>query len=324
MKSYKVAVVGATGLVGRTILKVLEERNFPVSELYPLATAKSAGQKLTCQGKEWTVAELTEDSFTEDMDIALFSAGGGTSAKFAPLAADKGILVVDNSSQWRMTEGIPLIVPEVNPEDFRMPGIIANPNCSTIQCMAPLKLLDQRYGLKRVVFTTFQAAAGAGVKGLNDLENGTTTTFDVPLVKNVIPRIDTFQDNGYTREEMKMVNETRKILHHPDLAITATCVRVPVDYGHSIAINAELEQDFDLDDLRGAMAQLPGVIVKDDPANLVYPTPLDCKGRDEIFLGRFRRDFSQANTVNFLSVADNVRKGAATNTIQIAELALQA
>lgn len=320
MKRYNVAVVGATGLVGRTMLKVLEERHFPVQELFPMATKKSAGKKLPFQGKEWVVEELTKSSFSRPIDFALFSAGASTSAQFAPIAAKQGVLVIDNSSQWRQVEGIPLVVPEVNPEVLDgYHGIIANPNCSTIQCMAILRVLRDAYGLKRVVYSTYQAAAGAGVKGLHDLENGTTTTFDVPLPKNVIPRIDVFLPDGYTKEEWKMIHETQKILDLPELPVTATCVRVPVDYGHSVSMDVELEKDFSVEEIRRALASVEGLVVKDDPSNLVYPTPLDCKHRDTIFVGRIRRDISRPNTVHLWCVADNIRKGAATNTVQIAE-----
>ena len=320
MKRYNVAVVGATGLVGRTMHKVVEERHFPVQELFPLATKKSAGKKLPFQGKEWVVEELTESSFSRPIDFALFSAGASTSETFAPIAANAGVLVIDNSSRWRQVEGVPLVVPEVNPEVLDgYHGIIANPNCSTIQCMAILRVLRDASGLKRVVYSTYQAAAGAGVKGLQDLETGTTTTFDVPLPKNVIPRIDVFLPDGYTKEEWKMIHETRKILALPDLPVTATCVRVPVDYGHSVAMDEELEKDFSVEEIRRAIASVEGMVVKDDPANLVYPTPLDCKHRDDIFVGRIRRDISRPNTVHLWCVADNIRKGAATNTVQIAE-----
>lgn len=320
MKRYNVAVVGATGLVGRTMLKVLEERRFPVKDLLPMATKKSAGKKLPFQGKEWVVEELNESSFSRPIDFALFSAGASTSETFAPIAAKAGVLVIDNSSQWRQVEGIPLVVPEVNPEVLDgYHGIIANPNCSTIQCMAILRVLRDAYGLKRVVYSTYQAAAGAGVKGLQDLEKGTTTTFDVSLPKNVIPRIDVFLPDGYTKEEWKMIHETRKILALPDLPVTATCVRVPVDYGHSVAMDVELEKDFSVEEIRRELACVEGLVVKDDPANLVYPTPLDCKHRDDIFVGRIRRDISRPNTVHLWCVADNIRKGAATNTVQIAE-----
>lgn len=327
MKRYNVAVVGATGLVGTMMRKVLEERNFPVNRLFPMATKKSAGKELQFQGKTWTVEELKEHSFDQPIDLALFSAGASTSERFAPIAAKKGVTVIDNSSQWRQTPGIPLVVPEVNADVLDgYHGIIANPNCSTIQCMAVLKVLRDLYGLKRVVYATYQAAAGAGMKGLDDLENGTTTTFDVPLPKNVIPRIDVFLNgdyDGYTKEEWKMIQETRKILDLPQLAVTATCVRVPVDFGHAVAIDAELEKDFSVAEVRQALEATDGIIVKDDPAHLVYPTPMDCKGRDEIFVGRIHRDVSQNNTIHLWCVADNIRKGAATNSVQIAEAWLQ-
>ncbi len=320
MKEYTVAVVGATGLVGRTMLRVLEERNFPVKTLIPFASARSAGSTVPFRGKEWVVQELMEQSFTPDMDIALFSAGAGTSAQFAPLAAEQGITVIDNSSQWRQHEGIPLVVPEVNAHVLKnYEGIIANPNCSTIQCMPPLKVLRDLYGLKRVLYTSYQAASGAGMKGLHDLEEGTTTTFDHPLPKNVLPRIDQFLEDGYTKEEWKMIHETRKILELPDLAVSATCVRVPVDYGHCVSIDVELEHDFDLQEVRSGMEQADGVVLKDDPEHLVYPIPEDCKGNDLIYVGRIRRDLSQPNTIHLFCVADNIRKGAATNSVQIAE-----
>lgn len=321
MSGYHIAVVGATGLVGRTMLRVLEERKFPVRRLSAFASSRSAGETLEFRGKECIVQELKEDSFTEDMDIALFSAGAAISAQFAPLAAARGIDVVDNSSQWRMKEEIPLVVPEVNPEDLSgYQGIIANPNCSTIQCMPPLKVLRDLYGLKRVIFSTYQAAAGAGMKGLEDLKNGTKHAFDHVLKLNVLPRIDAFLENGYTKEEMKMIDETRKILHLPKLAVTATAVRVPVDFGHSISVNVELENDFILEDVRHAMQKQDGIILEDDPENLIYPYPELCKGNDAIYVGRIRRDESCPNTLNFFCVADNIRKGAATNSVQIAEL----
>lgn len=321
MKKLNVAIVGATGLVGSTMLQVLEERRFPVAELTALASAKSAGKTVRFNGQDVVVEELTEASFVEcDIDVALFSAGGEISRLYAPLAAQSGATVIDNSSQWRQVDGIPLVVPEVNPEVLRgYRGIIANPNCSTIQCMPLLKVLRDRYGLKRIVYSTYQAAAGAGMKGLRDLENGTTTTFDHPLPLNVLPRIDVFLDDGSTKEEWKMVQETRKILDLPELAVTATCVRVPVDFGHGVAINAELETEFDLDTVRADLEAQDGVIVKDDPAQLVYPIPDDCKFNDMIYVGRIRRDASQPHTLNLWCVADNIRKGAATNSVQIAE-----
>ncbi|MDD7592837.1 MAG: aspartate-semialdehyde dehydrogenase [Peptoniphilaceae bacterium] len=321
MKKLNVAVVGATGLVGSTMLKVLEEREFPVAQIYAFATARSAGKTVMFHGAPCVVEELTETSFVDhDIDVALLSAGGGTSKVYAPLAAEAGVTVIDNSSQWRQVDGIPLVVPEVNPEVIKgYRGIIANPNCSTIQCMPILKTLRDRYGLKRIVYSTYQAAAGAGMKGLHDLEEGTTTTFDYPLPLNVLPRIDEFMEDGSTKEEWKMVQETRKILGLPDLAVTATCVRVPVDFGHGVAINAELQDDFDLETVRADLEAQDGVIVKDDPKNHVYPIPQDCKFNDMIYVGRIRRDASQPNTLNLWCVADNIRKGAATNSVQIAE-----
>lgn len=323
MKKWNVCVVGATGLVGSTILKVLEEREFPVNKLFPFSSKNSSGQTIAFAGKKWMVEELKEDSFTEEMEIAIFSAGGSVSEKFAPLAVEKGILVIDNSSFWRMKEDVPLIVPEVNPEDIKSQGIIANPNCSTIQCMLALKLLQNQYGLERVIYSSYQACSGAGVKGLRDLEYATTETFDEPIVKNLIPRIDSFLDNGYTKEEMKMIEESKKILHQKDLRITATTVRVPVDFGHAVSVNVELKEDFDLEEIRTMFANTPGLVFMDDPKNLVYPTPSDVKGKDEVYVGRLRRDFSQKKSLNMWLVADNVRKGAATNSVEIAELAIR-
>lgn len=318
---YVVAVVGASGLVGSTMLAVLEERDFPVSKLVPLASKKSAGQVVAFQGKDWTIEELTPEAFTEDIDIAFFSAGGDVSTQFAPIAAEKGIQVVDNSSAWRMDKNTPLVVPEVNPEAALVHGgIFANPNCSTIQCMAPLKVLNDLYGLKRVIYSTYQAVAGSGVKGLRALNEGVNEAYAYEIVKNVIPQIDVFLENGYTKEEMKMIEETRKILDLPELAVTATTVRVPVDYGHSVSVNVELENDFDLETVKRAMSAFPSIVIKDDPANLQYPMPIDVKGKDEIYVGRIRRDFSRENALNLWIVADNIRKGAATNSVQIAEL----
>lgn len=319
MKKYHVALVGATGLVGRTMLKVLEESHFPLASLRLLASSRSAGQKIRFQGQDWTVQDLAKMDW-EGIDLAFFSAGASVSGDYAPQAAQKGVLVVDNSSRWRQDPDIPLVVPEVNSQVLKgYRGIIANPNCSTIQCMAILKVLRDLYGLRRIVYSTYQAASGAGMKGLRDLEENTTETFDHPLQKNVLPRIDAFLPNGYTKEEWKMVEESRKILDLPHLAVTATAVRVPVDYGHSVAIDAELEKDFDLDQVRQALAAEESLVVKDDPAHLLYPIPDDVKGQDKIFVGRIRRDLSQDKTIQLWCVADNIRKGAATNSIQIAE-----
>lgn len=321
----KVAIVGATGLVGSTFLKVLEERDLGITDLYLFASARSAGKKINFRGQEYTVEELTESSFDRDIDIALFSAGGDISIKFAPIAASKGVLVIDNSSAWRMEEGVPLVVPEVNPERaLENRGIIANPNCSTIQCMAPLKALAEKYGLKRIIYSTYQAVSGTGQKGVEDLQNGLKglepKAYPHQIVNNCLPHIDSFLENGYTKEEMKMVNETRKILELPNLPVTATCVRVPVINSHSVSITAELNRDFDIDELKQALADYDGVVLVDDPQKNIYPLAAEATGQDKVFVGRVRRDFSTDNSVNLWVVADNIRKGAATNAVQIAEL----
>ena len=325
MRKVNLAVVGATGMVGRTFLKVLEERNLPIDNFYVMASARSAGSKLTFMGKEYTVEELTEHSFDKPIDIALFSAGGSTSAKFAPIAAEHGCIVVDNSAQWRQDPKVPLVVPEVNPEDIQWnSGIIANPNCSTIQAMVVLKPLDDKYKIKRVVYSTYQAVSGAGVAGWKDLENGlkgeAPKKFPHPIANNCLPHIDIFMDNGYTKEEMKMIWETRKILHHPDMRVTATTVRVPVFNSHSESINIEFENPVDINEVREILSKAPGVIVKDDPANNEYPLAIEAAGKDEVFVGRIRRDESVENGINIWVVADNIRKGAATNAVQIAQL----
>ena len=324
MKKYRLAVVGVTGMVGRTFLKVLEERNLPVSELFLFASGRSADRKLTFMGKEYVVEELTENSFDRGIDIALFSAGGSVSQKYAPIAAEKGCIVIDNSSAWRMDPSVPLVVPEVNPEDIKWNrGIIANPNCSTIQAVVVLKPLYDKYGIKRIVFSTYQAVSGAGMQGYSDLENGlrgeAPKKFPHPIAGNLLPHIDVFTDNGYTKEEIKMINETRKILGDQSLRITATTVRVPVFNSHSESINVELEKPFDLEDLKNTLREAPGIVVQDDPANNIYPMPINATGRDEVFVGRIRRDESVESGVNLWVVADNIRKGAATNTVQIAE-----
>ena len=325
MKKVNLAVVGATGMVGRTFLKVLKERNFPIENLYLMASKRSAGTKVEYDGKEYTVEELTEHSFDKPIDIALFSAGGSTSEKYAPIAAEHGVIVVDNSAQWRQDPKVPLIVPECNPEDIAWnSGIIANPNCSTIQAMAVLKPLDDKYKIKRVVYSTYQAVSGAGVAGWNDLENGLKgeepKKFPHQIAGNCLPHLDVFLDNGYTKEEMKMVWETRKILHHPDLKVTATTVRVPVFNSHSEAINIEFENPVDVDEARKILAEAPGVVVVDNPANNEYPLALDAAGTDSVYVGRIRKDESVDNGLNLWVVADNIRKGAATNAVQIAEI----
>ena len=276
-------------------------------------------------GKEYTVRELTDDSFDEGFDFAIFSAGGDTSKHFSPIAAKKGCIVVDNSSAFRMDKDVPLVVPEVNPEEIKKNhGIIANPNCSTIQAVLPLKVLDDKYKIKRIVYSTYQAVSGAGKKGVDDLVNGnqkgyTLKKFPHPIINNCLPHIDVFLDNGYTKEEEKMINETRKILNRPDLRITATTVRVPVLNSHSESINVEFENDFDLDEVRKMLSNAEGVTLKDDPENNVYPLATETSGQDNVFVGRLRRDYSVDYGLNFFCTGDNIRKGAATNAIQIVE-----
>ncbi|NLL71377.1 MAG: aspartate-semialdehyde dehydrogenase [Epulopiscium sp.] len=328
MKKVNLAIVGATGMVGRTFLEVLEKRDFPIENFYVFASARSAGKTITFRGKEYVIEELTEQSFDRPIDIALFSAGGSISQKFAPIAASKGCVVVDNSSAWRMDPNVPLVVPEVNPEDIKKhKGIIANPNCSTIQAVVALKPIHEYYTIKRIIYTTYQAVSGAGMGGWADLEEGLKGNppkkFPHPIANNCLPHIDSFLDNGYTKEEMKMVEETRKIFHAPDLKITATTVRVPVFNGHSEAINVEVEKPFELEELKGIFKKAPGIIVQDDPQNDIYPLATETTGKDEVFVGRIRRDESVENGINLWVVADNIRKGAATNTIQIAELLVQ-
>ena len=325
-----IAVVGATGVVGTTFLKVLEERNFPFEDLYLMASARSAGKIVTFKGKDYVVEELNEHSFDKPIDIALFSAGGSTSAKYAPIAAEHGVIVVDNSSQWRMDENVPLVVPEVNPQDIGWnKGIIANPNCSTIQAMVALKPLQDKYGIKRVVYSTYQAVSGSGMKGINDLKNGLEGKDDDlqayahPIAGNCLPHIDVFMDNGYTKEEMKMINETHKILGDEDIRVTATTVRVPVFDSHSESINIELEKPFEIEDVMELFRNAPGIVLQDDVANNVYPLARDAAGTDEVYIGRIRRDYSVENGLNIWVVADNIRKGAATNAIQIAEQLLE-
>ena len=324
MKKYKVAIVGATGLVGRTFLKVLEEKKLPIESYSLFASKRTAGTKITFLGKEYEVQELTENSFDSGFDFALFSAGGDVSKKYAPIAANKGCTVIDNSSYFRMDKEVPLIVPEVNFEDvYKNKGIIANPNCSTIQAMLPLKALDDKYKIKRIVYSTYQAVSGAGKNALDDLKNQDNSKplkkFPYPIFDNCLPHIDVFLDNGYTKEEMKMINETRKILHHPDLKITATTVRVPVSNSHSESINVEFEKNFELNDLVNTLKSFPNIVVVDNPEKNEYPMPILANGHDEVFVGRIRRDESVKSGVNLWVVADNIRKGAASNAVQILE-----
>ena len=323
-KTYKLAIVGATGLVGRTALKVLEEKNLPNFEYKLFCSKKSAGTKLNFLGKEYIAEELLETSFDEGFDFAIFSAGASTSKHFAPIAASKGCIIIDNSSAFRMDKDVPLVVPEVNPEDIEWnKGIIANPNCSTIQAVVPLKPLDDKYKIKRIVYSTYQACSGAGRKGIEDLENRASGAdlkkFPHPIWDNCLPHIDIFEDDGYTKEEHKMINETRKILHRDDIAITATTVRVPVENCHSESINIEFENDFKLEEVFELLKNYPGIVVEDNVSENIYPLATNANGHDEIFVGRIRRDFSQPCSLNLWVVADNIRKGAASNAIQIME-----
>lgn len=326
---YNVAVVGATGNVGRKFLEILEERNFPIKELFLFASKKSQGKIMKFKGQDFIVEELCEENIkNKKIDFALFSAGGNTSLKFAPTFAKEGAIVIDNSSTWRMDPKVPLVVPEVNPEDIKWHnGIIANPNCSTIQAMVALKPLHDKYGIKRIVYSTYQAVSGAGIQGIKDLEEGlqgvAPKKFPYPIAGNILPHIDVFLDNGYTKEEIKMIEETKKILHDSTLKITATTARVPVLNAHSESINIELNTPFELQDIFSLFNSSKGLVVYDDTANLKYPTPLEFSGHDEVFVGRIRRDFSVDNGLNIWVVADNIRKGAALNAIQIAELMIK-
>ena len=326
---YNVAVVGATGNVGRKFLEILEERNFPIKELFLFASKKSQGKIMKFKGQDFIVEELCDENIkNKKIDFALFSAGGDTSLKFAPTFAKEGAIVIDNSSAWRMDPKVPLVVPEVNPEDIKWHnGIIANPNCSTIQAMVALKPLHDKYGIKRIVYSTYQAVSGAGIQGIKDLEEGlqgvAPKKFPYPIAGNILPHIDVFLDNGYTKEEIKMIEETKKILHDSTLKITATTARVPVLNAHSESINIELNTPFELQDIFSLFNSSKGLVVYDDTANLKYPTPLEFSGHDKVFVGRIRRDFSVDNGLNIWVVADNIRKGAALNAIQIAELMIK-
>lgn len=324
MKKYNIAVIGATGLVGRKLLEILEERNFPIEELTLMASEKSEGEKIHYDGKEYRVVAISKEAFIEEMDMAFFAAGGSVTEKYAEAAIHKGILVIDNSSVFRMNAAVPLIVPEVNPEDvFKNKGLIANPNCSTIQCMLPLKPIQDQYGIKRVVYATYQSVSGSGTGGLKDLEENVNDFYPYPINGNVLPHIDVFLDNGYTKEEMKMIEETRKILHAPEMKLTATAVRVPVKYAHGVAVNLELEREFKLSDIKAILKDFPGIIVKDDIENEQYPVAQDAEGTDAVYIGRIRRDESLDHGLNLWVVADNIRKGAATNAVQIGELVVK-
>ena len=320
----KIAVVGASGLVGQKMLEILEERNFKIKELYPVASERSVGKKITFNKKEYTIISM-EDAISKKPDIALFSAGGSVSLEYAPKFAEAGTIVIDNSSAWRMDPGKKLIVPEVNGGILRIDDrIIANPNCSTIQMVLALKPLHDAFTIKRVVVSTYQSVTGSG-KGAVDQLMGEREGKDVkkvyphPIDMNALPHIDVFQENGYTKEEMKMVNETKKIMGDDSIQVTATCVRIPTIGGHSESVNIEFESDFELDNIRNLLAETSGVTVVDNLANNEYPMPLNSHDKDDVFVGRIRRDETQPNTLNMWIVSDNLRKGAATNTVQIAE-----
>ena len=324
----RVAVVGATGLVGSKMLQVLAERNFPVDELIPVASAKSIGKEVMFNGHSYKIVSA-DTAIEAKPHIALFSAGGSTSQELAPKFAAAGITVIDNSSAWRMDPSKKLIVPEVNAAVLtKEDKIIANPNCSTIQMVLVLEPLHKKYHIKRVVVSTYQSVTGTGVKAVDQLMNERNAiqgemAYKYKIDLNAIPHIDVFMDNGYTKEEMKMVNETRKIMSDDTIKVTATCVRIPVMGGHSESVNIEFENDFDLDEVKSLLQASPGIIVQDDLANLVYPMPLTSHEKDETFVGRIRRDDTQPNTLNCWIVSDNLRKGAATNAIQIAEYLLE-
>ena len=329
MKKFNVAVVGATGMVGNKMMEVLSEKQLPVENYYLFASSKSAGKKIDFMGKEHTVIELAEKNIIDKkIDIAFFSAGGETSKAFAPIFAKHGTLVIDNSNAWRREKDVPLVVPECNAKDILWhKNIIANPNCSTIQAMVALKPLHEKFGIKRVVYSTYQAVSGAGVKGFNDLKGGicgeAPQKFPYPIFGNCIPHIDVFLDNGYTKEEDKMIFETKKILGDQNIKITATCVRVPVYYGHSESINLEFNKKCTLEEVKEVLANAEGVVLQDDVKNNVYPMAITAENKNEVFVGRVRMDETVESGVNLWVVADNIRKGAATNAIQIAEKAIE-
>ena len=323
----KVAVVGATGLVGTKMLQVLEQRNFPVTELLPVASERSVGKEIEFKGKKYRVVSMA-DAIAAKPAVALFSAGGSTSLEWAPRFAEAGITVIDNSSAWRMDATKKLVVPEINADALtKEDKIIANPNCSTIQMVVALNPLHRQYNIKRIVVSTYQSVTGTGVKAVSQLMNERNgvqgeMAYKYPIDLNVIPQIDVFVENGYTKEEMKMVNETKKIMRDESIRVTATTVRIPVMGGHSESVNIEFSKDFDLADVRSLLSSAPGVVVVDDPSSAQYPMPKDAHEKDEVFVGRLRRDETQPNTLNMWIVSDNLRKGAATNAVQIAEYLL--
>ncbi|MDT0643587.1 aspartate-semialdehyde dehydrogenase [Zunongwangia sp. F363] len=323
-----IAVVGATGMVGQVMLKVLEERNFPVDELYPVASERSVGKKVNFRGKEYEVIGL-ETAVSKKPDLAIFSAGGETSLEWAPKFAEAGTTVVDNSSAWRMDATKKLVIPEINARELtKEDKIIANPNCSTIQLLMALKPLHDKYKIKRVVVSTYQSITGTGVKAVQQLENEYAgekgeMAYPYPIHKNALPHCDVFEENGYTKEEMKLTKETKKILGDDSVNVSATAIRIPVVGGHSEAVNVEFESDFDENEVRKVLSDFPGVTVQDNPDTNTYPMPIYAEGKDDVFVGRIRRDYSQPNTLNMWVVADNLRKGAATNAVQIAEYLLE-
>jgi len=320
----KVAVVGATGLVGTKMLQVLSERNFPVTELIPVASERSVGKEVEFKGKKFKVVSMS-DAIAAKPAVAIFSAGGGTSLEWAPKFAEAGITVIDNSSAWRMDPNKPLVVPEINADVLtKNDKIIANPNCSTIQMVVALNPLHKKYGAKRIVVSTYQSVTGTGVKAVTQLMNERQgvvgeRAYKYPIDLNVIPQIDVFLENGYTKEEMKMVNETKKIMRDDSIRVTSTTVRIPVVGGHSEAVNIEFEKEFDIDEVKKLLCNAPGVVLVDDPSSQKYPMPMDAHEKDEVFVGRLRRDETQPKTLNMWVVSDNLRKGAATNAVQIAE-----
>ena len=322
MKKYNVAIVGATGVVGTTFLKVLEEYDFPINELHLFASEKSFGMEILFKGEKHFIKCLDQNSFN-NIDFALFSAGANISLKWAPIAEAAGAIVIDNSKAFRMNDECSLIVPEININDYKSKRkIIANPNCSTIQSVLPLNAL-KKYGIERVIYTTYQAVSGSGSKGINDYENtkngGEASFYPYNISRTCIPHIDSFLDNGYTKEEMKMIEETRKILHLPNLMVTATCVRVPILMSHAVSVIVELEQEFELDEIRKDFASQEGIILLDNPKENIYPTAIHSTGNDKVYVGRIRRDLSNPKALMFYCVADNIRKGAASNAVMIAK-----
>lgn len=324
----RVAVVGATGMVGQVMLKVLAERNFPITELIPVASARSVGKKVTYKEKEYVIHSMA-DAITVKPDIAIFSAGGDASLEFAPKFAEVGTVVIDNSSAWRMDPTKKLIVPEINASSLtKEDKIIANPNCSTIQMVLTMSPLHRDYGIKRLVISTYQSITGTGVKAVQQLENEYAgekgeMAYPYPIHRNAIPACDSFDDNGYTKEELKLVNETQKILNDRSIAVTATAVRIPVVGGHSESVNVELHKDFDEKDIRKVLSETSGITVQDNPDTNTYPMPIYAEGKNDVFVGRIRRDYSQENTLNMWIVSDNLRKGAATNAVQIGEYLIE-